>query len=428
MLSQTAIILLSLLGATSAQRDLSRLNKFGAISPYHAAPVKEGIKVSLPQDCKVDQIMHLGRHGARYPEHESEGIRAMAAAVARAKEYIASADLPEELRFLKNGYMSDLGEGDLVESGRQQLFEHGKSFRAKYPTFKVDKLQCSSVKRVVESADYFGRGYFGDAWTGNSSTMISTIPADSSTVSHITPWHVCKDLSFDTTDKVSAEWGSVYLPPITKRINSLVPGLNFTTGDALAAFRACGYDYAAHGHSPWCDVFTNEEIEKFEYDADISMNAIWGSRLPNNGGAVMGSIYINTLIDRFSVQDNQMAYVEFGHDVTISLALTAMGLTKDVPQLSTSQITTNRKYRSSEQTPFAAQMVFEKFSCSNSFNGPQIRLILNEAPFPLATCIKSKEDAEYGSCSFDNFVQANRFSRSVKYGDRAWIQACGAAA
>ncbi len=50
----------------------------------------------------------------------------MAAAVAKAKEYIASADLPEELQFLKNGYVSDLGEGDLVESGRQQLFEHGK--------------------------------------------------------------------------------------------------------------------------------------------------------------------------------------------------------------------------------------------------------------------------------------------------------------
>lgn len=63
-------------------------------------------------------------------------------------------------------------------------------------------------------------------------------------------------------------------------------------------------------------MFTDEEIEKFEfvpltsrillsltdqhnrYNADISMNAIWGSRLPNNGGAVMGSIYINTLIDR----------------------------------------------------------------------------------------------------------------------------------
>lgn len=106
------------------------------------------------------------------------------------------------------------------------------------------------------------------------------------------------------------------MPPITKRVNSLVPGLNFTTDDTLAAFQACGYDYAAHGSSPWCDVFTEEEIEEFElvslisltllslmvqcnrYNADISMNAIWGSRLPNNGGTVMGAIYINTLIDR----------------------------------------------------------------------------------------------------------------------------------
>jgi hypothetical protein len=56
----------------------------------------------------------------------------------------------------------------------------------------------------------------------------------------------------------------VYLPPIAKRLNKLVPGVNFTAGDAHGALYACAYDYAAHAVSPWCGVFTESEILDFE--------------------------------------------------------------------------------------------------------------------------------------------------------------------
>jgi hypothetical protein len=56
----------------------------------------------------------------------------------------------------------------------------------------------------------------------------------------------------------------VYLPPIAKRLNKLVSGVNFTAGDAHGALYACAYDYAAHAGSPWCGVFTESEILDFE--------------------------------------------------------------------------------------------------------------------------------------------------------------------
>ena len=63
-------------------------------------------------------------------------------------------------------------------------------------------------------------------------------------------------------------------------------------------------------------------------------------------------------------------YLEFGHDTTIDLALTGLGLVKDTPSLRSSvkgPVRKSRTWRTSSQVPFAAQMVWEKFTCSSSY-------------------------------------------------------------
>ena len=50
------------------------------------------------------------------------------------------------------------------------------------------------------------------------------------------------------------------------------------------------------------------------------------------------------------------------------MALTGLGLAKDTPPLSAKgPVRHNRKFRTTRQVPFAAQMVWEKFSCTESF-------------------------------------------------------------
>ena len=105
----------------------------------------------------------------------------------------------------------------------------------------------------------------------------------------------------------------------------------------------------------------------------------------------LGVFLSNVLIRRLysftnSTGDAKPVYLEFGHDTTIDMALTGLGLAKDSPKLSAKgPVRSNRKFRTSYQVPFAAQMLWEKFSCTSSFDGPQVRLVLNDAPFPLAT-------------------------------------------
>jgi acid phosphatase len=50
------------------------------------------------------------------------------------------------------------------------------------------------------------------------------------------------------------------------------------------------------------------------------------------------------------------------------MALTALGLAKDTPPLSAKgPARSNRQFRTSNQVPFGAQMVWEKFSCTSSY-------------------------------------------------------------
>jgi acid phosphatase len=62
---------------------------------------------------------------------------------------------------------------------------------------------------------------------------------------------------------------------------------------------------------------------------------------------------------------------------------------------------------------------------TSSFEGPQVRLVLNGATFPLSICEQSEEDREYGTCSLDEFVRANNYSMSVEYKSEIWNATCG---
>ena len=94
------------------------------------------------------------------------------------------------------------------------------------------------------------------------------------------------------------EWGSIYLPPIAKRLNRLLPGVNLSTDNVHGALYACAYDLAAHGASPWCGAFTQSEIEDFEYELDLLMNGAFGYNLPTPMGQILGGLFVNKLVKR----------------------------------------------------------------------------------------------------------------------------------
>lgn len=97
------------------------------------------------------------------------------------------------------------------------------------------------------------------------------------------------------------------------------------------------------------------------------------------------------------------------------------------PLSSKGPVLASRKWRTSLQVPFGAQMIWEKFSCSSSntfaANSPQIRLLLNGSPLPLTLC--KEMDKKFGSCTFQDFVDSNKGVLALKWGDGNWNETCG---
>ncbi|KAH7927925.1 phosphoglycerate mutase-like protein, partial [Leucogyrophana mollusca] len=401
------------------------LDRLGNLTPYHKAPAVEGIKKQLPGDCSVDQVMLTHRHGSRGPlQSELSLIQGLTYTLGNASQAIEHANLPVNLQFLKQGYVTKLKPESLSPIGRKQLFDHGVDFLLRYPRLHTDTFVAGNEERVIESSHWFGQGYLG----GNASgAHFITIPDDVSKASWIRPWIACPAWGKGWNVKARATWVKTYLPSITKRLNKLLPGVHLSDDDTHGALFACAYDLAAYGVSPWCDVFSPTELSYFEYELDVMINGGFGYNLiPPEMGPVMGSVYVNTLIERFSnaTGDATPLYLEFGHDGTIYTAMTAMGLAKDEPPLCPNGINPFRKWRTSYQVPFAANMVWERFTCTDSFRGPQIRLVLNEETFPLSICAKTKSDKTYGTCSLVEFITANKFSTDIQFGDATWSAAC----
>jgi acid phosphatase len=92
-------------------------------------------------------VTQMGRHGSRYPlgseltvrEHSSlvshrtltsstQSVTGLVSALANASKAITKAKLPDDLQFLKAGYVSTLGTNDLTAPGRQELFDAGVKY------------------------------------------------------------------------------------------------------------------------------------------------------------------------------------------------------------------------------------------------------------------------------------------------------------
>ncbi|KAF8546057.1 phosphoglycerate mutase-like protein [Imleria badia] len=304
------------------------LNHLGNLSPYHDAPTVPGVLADLPNDCTVDRIILLHRHGSRGPAGEQHYIIMLADTLEKARDKIQTADLPWYLEFLKKGYKYDLVPENLTIVGRKQLFDHGVEFALRYPTFSTNEVVSTTVPRVIDSAHFFSQGFFG---RGAENITYLTTDDFTDPVSWLDPWVSCPGLSYIPPVQVTIIWANKYIPPIVTRLDNLIPGINFTLDDIHGALYACPYDLAARDRSPWCNVFTAHELRGLE-QLDLYFDGYSGHISNGDTGPLTGAFYVKKLIERLTdtTEAAKPLYLDFAHDTTILLALSAMGLNKSV--------------------------------------------------------------------------------------------------
>ncbi|EKM83174.1 hypothetical protein AGABI1DRAFT_33745 [Agaricus bisporus var. burnettii JB137-S8] len=412
------------------------LEKWGNLSPWYS--VKRGAfgldsGPETPDTCRTTGLHFLHRHGARYPTEWSEygGPAKLARKIHESTQKWTGSGL---LTFL-NDWTYKLGAELLTPFGRQQLFDLGVTMRVKYgyllqnftesdtlPVFRTE-----SQDRMLASAMNFAIGFFG--WPHEDKYQQSiTIEADGYN-NTLAPYKTCPNAKTQSKAERAVwyltRWADKYLNEAQKRIAKDIKGFDLTIEDVYTMQQMCAYETVALGYSKFCELFTEEEWEGFNYSLDLYFwyDSSFGSPLSR----VLGVGWIQELVARLThspiaihntstnstLDDNpvtfpldQSLYVDATHEVVVLHVITALNLTNFAEQgpLPYTHIPKDLKFHSSELAPFATNVQLQLLECA-SIPGPQIRIIINDGVVPL-TSIKGCPEQEDGMCPVDTFVEA----------------------
>ncbi|EDR10844.1 phytase, partial [Laccaria bicolor S238N-H82] len=414
------------------------LRSWGNLSPWYS--VDRGTfgldsGPEIPETCRITGLHFLHRHGARYPTAWASygGPAKFATKIHKNPEkWNASGDLD----FL-NDWTYKLGEELLTPFGRQQLFDLGVSLRMKYgfllqnftESDTIPVFRTESQDRMLASAMNFAIGFFGYPYEGQYQQSI-TIEADGFN-NTLAPYKTCPNANdgskSDRGRWYLERWATLYLRDARRRLVTQLGGFDLTIEDVYTMQQMCAYETVALGYSKFCELFTEEEWEGFNYGLDLTFwyNSAFGSPTAR----VQGIGYIQELVSRLThtpiathnsstngtLNDNpvtfplgQSLYVDATHEVVVMNILTALNLTSlaKTGPLPYTHIPKHRSFRVADIAPFATNVHPSVLACT-SIPDPQIRIIVNDGVVPL-TGIRGCPDQDDGMCPVDVFVAAQK--------------------
>ncbi|KIK63761.1 hypothetical protein GYMLUDRAFT_40825 [Collybiopsis luxurians FD-317 M1] len=382
----------------------------------------------IPEQCTLNQVFLLHRHGARYPTGGSSPAVFAAAINAAAGNRTLVATGP--LDFL-NTWTYKLGAEILTPFGREQLFELGVGFRVKYGDLLknftgLPVWRTTSEERMVDSALHFAAGFFGvQSYQSDYHQLIEIESSGFNTT--LAPYDNCPNANNAIEDigvNATTIWANVYLKDAQKRLQAHLPGFNLTIFDVLAMQTLCPYETVALGYSAFCDLFTEEEWRGFAYSIDLGF---WYTNGPGNPAvSAQGIGWVHELVSRLTQTRittfdstvnktivssnitfplNQPIFVDASHDTVITAILTAMNFTNLAAggPLPLTHIPKDRTYIVQELAPFGSRLVGQVLDCEKSGAPSHIRWILNDAVLPQTGIGKCKYDSN-GLCELDTFI------------------------
>ncbi|ESK92182.1 acid phosphatase [Moniliophthora roreri MCA 2997] len=413
---------------------------WGNLSPWYsvgngAFGINSGPET--PDTCRVTGLHFLHRHGARYPTAWAS-YGGPANFSSRLHNVADQWTTSGELEFM-NDWTYKLGEELLTPFGRQQLYDLGISMRLKYgfllknftESNTVPVFRTESQDRMLHSALNFAIGFFGYPFEGQYQQSITIEAANFNNT--LAPYDTCPNANRRTVSDrgtwYASRWADKYLASARKRLQKQITGFELSVQDVFTMQQLCAYETVAIGYSKFCELFTEDEWEGFDYALDLAFwyNSAFGSPVARVQGAGWIQEMLHRLENRPVTEEtnkfsmnftldgdtrtfpvDQSLYVDATHEVVVLNIITALNLTsfaEDGP-LPYDHIPKKRKFKVSQLAPFATNIQFQLLSCT-SRDGPQIRIIINDGVVPLTGiegCPKNKD----GMCPVDTFIKAQK--------------------
>lgn len=353
-----------------------------------------GISTDVPDQCTLEQVHLLSRHGERFPSTGSgEDFEAIMAKFDDYNETFAG-----PLAFL-NDYTYFVSSSDLYEketspinsqsiyAGTLNAQRHGMSFRSKYQSLfnaseEALNVFASNSGRVHQTAKYFARGFLGDEYSDETVAYYILDEDEKMGANSLTPRSACTAFDQDAQTDVIAQLNSSWLDVARDRLLEENESLDLTSDDVENLFKWCAYEINVRGSSPFCDLFTNEEFVKYSYSQDV--DNYYSNSFGNNVSASIAAPYLNATL-KFLLEEDPAYKVllAFSHDTDIEVFHAGLGLVQPAEDLPTDHIPFPSPYNHGRILPQGARLVTEKYACDGQ---SYVRYILNDAVFPITSC------------------------------------------
>jgi len=331
----------------------------------------------------------------------------------------------------------------LFDSGTLHYYQYAHL----YPNNGTKIIARSTTQdRMTQSAEYFLAGFFGLQWTQNATLelIIEGPHFNNSLAGYFRCDNANKGVSAGGTN-ATTQWVSVYLANATSRLQAMIPGFNWTLADSYNAQSMCAYETVALGYSAFCDLFTYEEWQGYEYSIDISFAGNNGFQSPT--GRAVGIGYVQEILARLQhhlistptaqvnvTLDNmtstfpldQALNFDFSHDTNIMSILTAFGFTQFADFLPPTHIVA-RSLVVSHVTPFGARLDIEVIHAPAPVNANRsavdvyldgaptayVHFILNQRTLPLGRSFAACGQRDDGWCELGTFLEVQKESLAL---------------
>lgn len=392
----------------------------GGAGPYVQHP-GYGISTDVPEQCTLEQVHLLSRHGERYPSTKV-GVK-LEAIWEKVKKY--NQTFKGELAFF-NDYTYFVPKKELYEketspfnsegtyAGTNNAVRHGASFRSKYQTLfnsSSEKLNVftSNSGRVHETSKYFARGFLGDQYSEKTANYYILAENLTMGANSLTPRKACANYDDTLNDHIIAKYDDSYLEGARTRLLKGNKGFNLTKTDVFDLFSWCAFETNVRGSSSVCGLFTNEEYIRYSYSLDLDNYYSHGAGY--NLSATIAAPYLNATTQFLNEKDPKYKILlAFTHDTDVELHIAGLGLVSPEKALPTDHVPFPSPYSHVQIVPQGARLVTEKYKCGND---SYVRILLNDAVIPIKTC-QSGPGFSCKLSDYNKYIQSRISGRNYK--------------
>lgn len=266
-------------------------------------------------------------------------------------------------------------------TGIKEAADMGYQMRTRYPDLYSDHgdfmVWSNNYTRVLQTAEMFVRGYLGWEATDRGSVVSVTSKGFPGGIGDsLAPSDMCPNFEDDEGEEKKKVWDAIWQPPVVERLQSLISGnLTLTTDDINSMPYLCGFESQITGRlSPWCDVFTDDELKSYEYSNDFRY--FYGIGPGTDLNKKMMTPFLSALMALLEQGPNingtkadgssfklPKVLSSFLNDGQLTELVTASGVFDEQPMLSPTSRDDDRLWIGSRYVSMRGTIAFERLNC-----------------------------------------------------------------